>query len=105
MSDVSEAPNMHRPQTATYPIDLLAGIHVRISVEVGSTSMTLSQLATLEKGSIIALDRKVGEPLDICANGSLVARGEIVAAEGHYGVRVTEIIAATPAGTQSPRVG
>lgn len=98
MSDMSEAPNIRSTQHATYPIDLLAGIRVRITVEVGSTSMTLAELAALEPGSIIALDRKVGEPLDICANGSLVARGEIVSADGRYGIRILDLVAAGGAG-------
>lgn len=98
MSDMSEAPNIRSTQHTTYPIDLLAGIRVRITVEVGSTSMTLAELAALEPGSIIALDRKVGEPLDICANGSLVARGEIVSVDGRYGIRILDLVAAGGAG-------
>ncbi len=92
MSDMSEAPTLGRPPKAASPIDLLAGISVRLSVEVGSTFMTLSELAALDPGSVVALDRKVGEPLDICANGSLIARGEIVSVDGRYGIRVTELV-------------
>ena len=92
MSDMSEAPKIARPPKTAGPINLLAGVSVRLTVEVGSTTMTLSELAALEAGSIIALDRKVGEPLDICANGSLVARGEIVSVDGRYGIRVTELV-------------
>lgn len=100
MSDMSEAPRLQRTPEASHPVDLLAGIPVRVSVEVGSTSMSLSELAALEPGSVIALDRKVGEPLDICANGSLVARGEIVSVEGRYGIRITELVAAAQPGLQ-----
>lgn len=92
MSDMSEAPQIGRAPKAAGPINLLAGVSVRLTVEIGSTTMTLSELAVLEVGSIIALDRKVGEPLDICANGSLVARGEIVSVDGRYGIRVTELV-------------
>lgn len=92
MSDMSEAPKIGRAPKTAGPINLLAGVSVRLTVEVGSTTMTLSELAALEAGSIIALDRKVGEPLDICANGSLVARGEIVSVDGRYGIRVTELV-------------
>lgn len=94
MSEMSEAPKLKKAPGTAHPVDLLAGISVRVSVEVGATSMTLSELAALEAGSVIALDRKVGEPLDICANGSLVARGEIVSVEGRYGIRITELVAA-----------
>lgn len=92
MSDMSEAPTIGTQLKTASPVDLLAGISVRLTVEVGSTTMTLSELATLEPGSVVALDRKVGEPLDICANGSLVARGEIVSVDGRYGIRVTELV-------------
>lgn len=94
MSDMREAPTLGKSPKASSPVNLLAGISVRLSVEVGSTSMTLSELASLEPGNVVALDRKVGEPLDICANGSLVARGEIVSVDGRYGIRVTELVSA-----------
>ncbi|MEQ1551860.1 flagellar motor switch protein FliN [Sphingorhabdus sp.] len=94
MSDMSEAPKLDRAPKMTNPVNLLAGISVRVSVEVGSTSMTLAELAALEPGSVVALDRKVGEPLDICANGSLVARGEIVSVDGRYGIRIIELVSA-----------
>lgn len=100
MSDMSEAPKLKQPSGTSHPVDLLAGIPVRVSVEVGSTTMRLSELAALEPGSVVALDRKVGEPLDICANGSLVARGEIVSVEGRYGIRITELVAAAQPGLQ-----
>ncbi|HMT41425.1 flagellar motor switch protein FliN [Sphingorhabdus sp.] len=94
MSDLSEAPKIERAPNRTSPVNLLAGISVRVSVEVGSTMMTIAELATLEAGNVVALDRKVGEPLDICANGSLVARGEIVSVDGRYGIRITELVSA-----------
>ncbi|MFN3748576.1 MAG: flagellar motor switch protein FliN [Sphingorhabdus sp.] len=95
MSDMSAAPKPDLLAKPTFPIDLLAGISVRMSVEVGSTRMYLADVAALEPGSVIALDRKAGEPLDICANGSPVARGEIVATDGHYGIRITELLVST----------
>lgn len=57
MSDMSEAPKLDRAPKMTNPVNLLAGISVRVSVEVGSTLMTLSELAALEPGSVVALDR------------------------------------------------
>lgn len=94
MSDMSEAPR--RPPSApiaAQKFDLLAGVTVRLSVEVGSTMMTLAELAALDEGSVVALDRQTDEPLDICANGSRIARGEIVAVDGRYGIRITELVA------------
>jgi flagellar motor switch protein FliN len=94
MSDMSEAPRIAPQPQAQNNLDLLAGVSVRLSVEVGSTMMTLAELADLEAGSIIALDRPVNEPLDICANGARIARGEIVSVDGRYGIRITELVAA-----------
>jgi len=73
---------------------LLAGISLRISVEVGSASMTLSELLRLGEGSVVELDRQANDFLDIFANGTLIARGEIVDVDGRYGIRVVDVVAA-----------
>ncbi len=75
-------------------MDLLAGISLRISVEVGSASMTLSELLRLGEGSVVELDRQANDFLDIFANGTLIARGEIVDVDGRYGIRVVDVVAA-----------
>ncbi len=93
MSDMSEAPRLPTNEMGSN-LDLLAGVSIRLSVEVGSTMMTLAELAGLDAGSVIALDRQINEPLDICANGAQIARGEIVAVDGRYGIRITELVAA-----------
>ena len=66
---------------------------LRISVEVGSASLTLAELLSLNEGSVIELDRQANDLLDIFANGTLVAKGEVVAVEGRYGIRVIDIVA------------
>lgn len=75
-------------------MDLLAGISLRISVEVGSASLTLSELLRLGEGSVVELDRQANDFLDIFANGTLIARGEIVDVDGRYGIRVVDVVAA-----------
>lgn len=102
MSDMSEAPRL-APETVGHdPLGLLAGVTIRLSVEAGSAMLPLAELAMLEAGSVVALDRQVNTPLDICANGTCIARGEIVAVDGHYGIRVTELMASEkrPAGLE-----
>jgi flagellar motor switch protein FliN/FliY len=93
MSDMTEAPRLYSEPQPSDTLALLAGVSVRLSVEVGATMMPLAELAALEAGSVIALDRQVHEPLDICANGTRIARGEIVAVDGRYGIRITELVA------------
>ncbi|MGZ8281570.1 MAG: flagellar motor switch protein FliN [Allosphingosinicella sp.] len=73
---------------------LLADIPVRMSVEVGSTALRLSELMDLAEGSVVELDRQSHELLDIMANGTLVAKGEVVTVNGRFGIRVVEVVAA-----------
>jgi flagellar motor switch protein FliN len=82
-------------KTAPAPanIELLAGVSLRVSVEVGSVSMRLSELLGLSEGSVVELDRQANDLLDVFANGTLIARGEIVSVEGRYGVRVVDVVA------------
>ena len=72
---------------------LLAGVSVRVSVEVGSAAMRLSDLLDLAEGSVVELDRQADDLLDIMANGTLIAKGEIVTVDGRYGVRVVDVVA------------
>ena len=73
---------------------LLADIPVRMSVEVGSAALRLSELMDLAEGSVVELDRQSHELLDIMANGTLVAKGEVVTVNGRFGIRVLEVVAA-----------
>lgn len=72
---------------------LLADIPVRLSVEVGSTALKLSELMDLAEGGVVELDRQSHEMLDIMANGTLIARGEVVTVNGRFGIRVVEVVA------------
>lgn len=72
---------------------LFADISVRLSVEVGSTALKLSELMELAEGSVVELDRQAHELLDIMANGTLIAKGEVVTVNGRFGIRVVEVVA------------
>ena len=74
---------------------MLADIPVRLSVEVGSTSLRLSELMDLAEGSVVELARQANELLDIMVNGTLVARGEVVTVNGRFGIRVVDVVAAS----------
>jgi len=71
---------------------MLADIPVRLSVEVGSTSLKLSELMELAEGSVVELDRQANELLDIMVNGTLVAKGEVVTVNGRFGIRIVEVV-------------
>jgi flagellar motor switch protein FliN len=72
--------------------DLLSGVTIRVSVEAGSASVRLADLLSLGEGSVVELDRAASDFLDIFANGTLIAKGEIVDIEGRYGVRIVEVV-------------
>ena len=67
-------------------------VPVNISAVLGRASMSVQQLLQLGSGSILELDRKVGEAIDIYVNNRLVARGEVVIVDERLGVTMTEII-------------
>ena len=67
-------------------------VPVAISAVLGKTSMSVAQLLQLGQGSVLELDRKVGEAIDIYVNNRLVARGEVVIVDERLGVTMTEII-------------
>jgi flagellar motor switch protein FliN/FliY len=75
-------------------LDRLAGIEVRAAVELGSRELLVRELAGLGPGSVVQLDRLVGEPADLTVNGMLFARGEVVVVDDHLGLRVTELVEA-----------
>ena len=98
MTDLSDAPTRadrrdNKNIAAAPNFDLLAGVSLRVSVEVGSTSMTLAELLAIDEGSVIELDRAATDLLDIYANGTLIAKGEIVSVDGRYGIQVAAVVA------------
>ena len=72
---------------------LLADIPLRLSVEVGSTALRLSELLDLSEGRVVELDRQAHELLDIMVNGTLIAKGEVVTVNGRFGVRIVDVVA------------
>ena len=67
-------------------------VPVNIQAVLGKTQLSVAQLLKLGPGSVLELDRKVGEAIDIFVNNRLVARGEVVLVEERLGVTMTEII-------------
>lgn len=73
-------------------IEIIRDVPLEISVELGRTRKKISDILDFVSGSIVELDRLVGEPLDILANGKTIAKGEVVVIEENYGIRITEIV-------------
>ena len=83
-------------QTAPAPakdnIDALDAVQLTASVELGRTHITLDQALNIGEQSLIELNKKVGDSVDILLNGKLFARGEIVTVGENFGVRLTEVL-------------
>ena len=74
------------------PIDFLLDIPLQISVELGRGRMTIQEILQLGHGSVVALNRLAGEPVDVLINEKLIARGEVVRVNEKLGVRLTDIV-------------
>lgn len=73
-------------------IDLIADIPVRVTVELGRTRKSVSEILAFAPGSMIELEKMAGEPVDILVNGKQIAKGEVVVIDENFGVRITEIL-------------
>ena len=70
---------------------VLENIEVKLTVEVGNTEIKIKDLLRLNEGSVVELERLAGEPLDILANGTKIAKGEVVMVGEKFGIRFTEV--------------
>lgn len=81
--------------TPAAPSGIIMSIPVDVQVVLGRAEMPVSDLMALQKGETVALDRRIGEPIDVMVNGRKIARGEIIVMENdpsRFGVRLTEIM-------------
>jgi flagellar motor switch protein FliN/FliY len=77
-------------------LDLIMDIPIDVQIVLGSSRMQVSSLMNLTEGATIALDRKIGEPVDLIVNGRLIGRGEITVLENdetRFGIRLIEVVA------------
>lgn len=79
-------------QFAKENIDLIMDVPLEVTVELGRTTKSISEILDFAPGTIIELNRIAGEPIDVLVNGKFVAKGEVVVIEESFGVRITEIV-------------
>ena len=79
-------------QMPGHPIDFLRDIELNVNVELGRTRLELDDVRRLQSGTVVALDRRTSEPVDVVVNGQLLARGEVIVMDGKLCVRVNEIV-------------
>jgi flagellar motor switch protein FliN len=82
---------MDNSPTANVNLDLIMDVELPISVRFGQTTMLLEDILKLGHGSVIELEKLAEEPVDLLVNGRLLARGEVVVADGHYAIRITQV--------------
>jgi flagellar motor switch protein FliN len=82
------------PKHVAVDLEAVYDVPVTVQAILGKSAMEVSQLLKLARGTVVQLDRKVGEAIDIYVNDRLVARGEVVLVEDRLGVTMTEIIKA-----------
>lgn len=90
--DLEEFDKTTEGTTNNPELDIILDIPVTISMEVGSTAITIRNLLQLNQGSVIELDRLAGEPLNVLVNGTLIAHGEVVVVNEKFGIRMTDVI-------------
>jgi len=73
-------------------LHFLKDVEIALTIEVGRAEIKIKDLLNLSKDSIIELDKKAGEPVDIFANGKLISRGNIITVNGKYFVRLTATV-------------
>ena len=73
-------------------LEAVFDVNVKVSAILGKSTMEVSELLKLGRGSVVELDRKIGEAIDIYVNDRLVARGEVVLVEDRLGITMTEIV-------------
>ncbi len=74
-------------------VELLHGVAMEVTVELGRTQLSVRELLALSPGDVLELDRAAGSPADLLVNGRLIARGEVVVVDENFALRVTEIVA------------
>jgi flagellar motor switch protein FliN/FliY len=81
------------PSTERATLELIRDVELDLRIEFGRTQMYLEDVLRLRKGSVVALDKLAGDPVDIFVNGRLIAKGEVLVLNDNFCVRVAELIA------------
>jgi flagellar motor switch protein FliN len=107
LPDLQNAVDPAKPEPVAGPPNLGAILSIPVTVQVvlGSTSLPVSGLMKLARGAIVSLDQRVGDPVDVVVNGTVIARGEIVVvddASQRFGVSLLEVVAGADP-KQAPR--
>lgn len=87
-----EESGQHGMRTNDVNLDVILDVPVTLSMEVGRARIPIRNLLQLNQGSVVELERAAGEPLDVYANGTLIAHGEVVVINEKFGIRLTDVV-------------
>lgn len=73
-------------------MDLIMGVPLDISVEIGRTKKLVKEILEFSKGTLVVLDKAAGEQVDLFVNGQCVAKGDVVVIDDNFGIRITEVL-------------
>ncbi len=94
--DVQEFKSEAQPSQAVQrDINFILDVPLEMTVVIGSTKILIQELLQLGQGSVIALDKLAGEPMEVYVNHKLIGRGEVVVVNEKFGIRLTDIISPT----------
>lgn len=96
-STPAPAKSASKPQSGgssnnTANLNLLLDVTLQLTIELGRTTMFIKDVLQLTEGTVVELDKNVGEELDILANGKLVGRGKLIVLDDYYGIQITQIV-------------
>jgi flagellar motor switch protein FliN/FliY len=87
-----EVPQFNLQSDQGENLQLLMGVPLQISVEIGTAKRKVKEILDFTQGTIIELERQAGAPVDVVVNGNLIARGDVVVIDDNFAVRITEIL-------------
>jgi flagellar motor switch protein FliN len=91
MAQLDELPPALR-SSGSANIEMLLGVNLQVTVEIGRTKLAIREVLALTPGSIVELDKLAGEKVDVLVNGHRIASGEVVVVDDNFGVRVTDVV-------------
>ena len=94
LGDLQNTPS----NVAPHSLDLLSDVELDLRIELGRTQMRLEDVLHLRGGSVVALDKLAGDPVDVYVNGRLIAHGEVLVMNDNFCIRVTELVSGATTG-------
>ncbi|MBN2164463.1 MAG: flagellar motor switch protein FliN [Pontiellaceae bacterium] len=91
-SPLNEPPEGVSGVNEEFSLDMIMDIPVDVHVEIGNTSLPVKEFLRLGVGSVVQLDRLVGEPADLIVNGKLIGRGDVVVVDETFGIRISDLV-------------